>query len=310
VVIDVIIKKSRIRSIKANIGETKHGDKFIIGMGNIGRYKNILSKIGFTKNLENGESVLPSPLGPISRYNALGKNLVHKNKPMETAYTTIEWKWEQWAGRGRTEKKSKLVDRPYKRYPRTFILPPSVELTISENTNGNKILITPLFEYKNNDEDLIHRINLFLELFGECELFNENLDSIIKTPLKRLNWEILPEGPMPWEKFVKNTNKIINVLSVTKRKFARDRVTTIEKFGPDFHAIGKAGFKGYIVFGFEDRRLYIFESLYHGNATYIFDDEWKKLSKKSKAEILDNNLQKDRIIHRKNWSKKVSNYFN
>jgi hypothetical protein len=306
----MIITKSRIRSIKANVGEVKLGDKFIIGLSDIGRYKNTLFKVGFTKNLEIGESVLPSPLGPISGFNALGKNIIHMNKPMETAYTTVEWKWEQWAGRGQTETKSKLVDRPYKRYPRTFITPPSIELTISEDENGNKILTTPLFEYKNNDEDLIHRINLFLELFHESELFHENLDSIIKPPIKRLNWEILPEGPMPWKIFVKTTKEITNRFSASKRKLALYRLKNIEQFNPNFHAIGRAGFKGYIVFGFEDKGLYIFESLFHGNATYIFDDDWEKLSNKTKAEILDNNLQKDRIIHRKNWSAKITQYFN
>lgn len=127
----MIINKKCIRSIKSNIGVIKPGTEFIIGIKNIERYKSRLKQLGFSDQLEIGESILPYPLGPISKYNALGKYLVHKNKPMETAYRSKIWRWKQWAGRGRTEEMSKLVDIPYKRYPRTFIEPPSIEFTIS-----------------------------------------------------------------------------------------------------------------------------------------------------------------------------------
>ena len=51
------------------------------------------------------------------------------------------------------------------------------------------------------------------------------------------------------------------------------------------------------------------ESIHIDNATYIFDDDWEELSQLTKAEILDNNYQKDRIIHRKNWYKDIKKLF-
>jgi hypothetical protein len=305
----MLINKKRIRNLRSNVGTIKSGTKYVVGI-NIGKYEDILKNLGFTENLEIGESVLPNPQGPISKYNANGKYLKHKDQPMETVYRTVKWEWEQWAGRGRTEHKSDFRDVPYKRYPRTFMKPPSIELTISSTTAGNKVVTAPIFEYNGNDKEFLHIINLFLELFGECQIFHENLDELIKPPINRLNWEILPQGPMPWDQVSRVITPIINEAPKGNHPVIWHRIETIESFNPDFHAFGKSGFSGYVVFGFEDKNLFIFESIRYGNATYIFDDNWKELSQKTKAEILHGNLQKARIIHRKNWKNQLHQSFN
>jgi hypothetical protein len=74
-------------------------------------------------------------------------------------------------------------------------------------------------------------------------------------------------------------------------------------------AIGQAGFSGYLIFGFTSRNLFICESVFYGNATYVFESDWEKLSKLSKAEILNQDLQKDRIIHREGWERKIATLF-
>lgn len=80
--------------------------------------------MGFSSELKPGETVLPSPkMVPVSRRNAEGSYIIHKDQPMETAYRTVEWTWKQWAGRGETVEVSDFVDVPYKRYPRTFVPP-------------------------------------------------------------------------------------------------------------------------------------------------------------------------------------------
>ena len=42
-----------------------------------------------------------------------------------------------------------------------------------------------------------------------------------------------------------------------------------------------------------------------GNATYVFDKDWEELSKLTKAQILDEGLQRDRVIHRKGWHQRI-----
>ena len=90
-----------------------------------------------------------------------------------------------------------------------------------------------------------------------------------------------------------------------KQEVLQYRLEAINSYGPSFRAIGEAGFRGYVVFGFPDKGAYCLESMYTGNATYVFSDDWGVLSKRTKAEILNEHLQKDRLIHVKGWSKKV-----
>lgn len=305
----MIFNKKRIRSIRALVGLIKNGRQFTIGIKNPVRFSKILSEIGFSDSLKPGETILPSSaFGPVSFYNAEGKYKKHKNAPMETAYRTAEWYWKEWRGPYDRVERSRLVDVPYKRYPRTFIEPPSIELTILSN-NGDQFLVGPIVEFNDsNREKIIHIVNLFLEIFGECEFFTENLELLIKTPVKRLNWRILPSGQRPWPQLKKEIEPIINNAPKGNRPVIEYRLETINKYSPDFAAVGKGGFRGYVVLGFTKKNLYTLESLYYGNATYILDERWEELSKRTKAEILNEKLQTDRIVHMKNWTGRIKEW--
>lgn len=184
----MIIRKKRIRSIGNNIRGVRRGDQVAVVLQDLARFNDRLVETGFSTNLNIGETILPAPTGPVSRFNAEGDYEVHKDQPMETAYRQAEWKWQEFRGRYDTVERSKIVEIPYKRYPRTFISPPSVELSIKELKNGSKILASPGIEFvEDNDEDLIHIINLYLELFGECELLGQDLSPVVTTKLIRLN---------------------------------------------------------------------------------------------------------------------------
>lgn len=279
----MILTKKRIRNIKVLEGLIKKGGKFFVGTKNQSKLNNVLLKIGFSKNFHSGESILPSAVfGPISLFNAEGKNKVHKDKPMETAYRTAEWHWKEWRGRYDTVERSKLVDVPYKRYPRTFIEPPSIEIMAYLMDNKEQAIISPIFELNEvNKEKIIHTINLFLEIFGECQFFTENLEEIIKLPIKRLNWRILPSGQMPWAKLKEEIKPLVNIAPKGNQSVIKYRLEKINKYKPDFAAIGEGGFRGYIILGFNQRNIYTLESLYYGNATYIFGEKWEELSKKN-----------------------------
>ncbi len=288
------ICKKRIRNIGRYVRNFRTGQQIILSIVVNQIEPGTLQKIGFSDKLEPGETVLPSPIGPISDFNASGKDIVHKDQDMETVYSQIEWKWKQFRGRNNTEEVSKIVDRSYKRYPRTFIKPPSVELCLATDNNGNLLVISPAFEYKQeNEQALLHVVNLFLEIFNICEIRNSNLESIIKSPVKRLNWEILPKGRQPWEKLKVILDEIRASATDGNKAVVDKRFESINIHNPDFVALGKAGFSGYVVFGFPDKSLYVLESNQTNNATYIFEDNWESLSALSKAEILTANLHKD-----------------
>ena len=267
-----------------------------------------LTGMGFSPALQPGESLLPpAKYGPVSRFNANGAYIVHRDQPMETAYRTVEWHWTEWRGRYDTEEQSKFVDVPYKRYPRTLILPPSVELQIAVNKRGRSILVSPaLIHLPENEEQILHNINLFLEIFGRCQIFTGNLDEIIESPLRQLNWRILPPGQRPWGELQRELKPLVQRAKRGNQVVIDHRLETINRHHPEFVAVGHAGFAGYIVFGFPQRTIFVLESIYTGNATYVFDDRWENLSRRTKAEILNENLQTDRIIHREGWERRIA----
>lgn len=307
----MIIQKRRIRNLDNYLHSLKNNESFIIGIKEIQRFNKQLIQAGFSKKMEVGERILPNfSFGPVSSYNAEGTYEIHKDKPMETAYREAEWTWTEWHGRYDRVERTKTVDVPYKRYPRTFIPPPSVEISVDTNSQGKKVVISEKFTNKKSQQErILHTINLFLEIFGEATVLNENLESFYVAPIKRLNWRVLPEGKMPWEKLEEKVKPIIDKAAKGNRNIISNRFETINKNEPDFVAVGQAGFDGYVIFAFPNKKLFVCESIHPDNATYIFDDNWEELSQKTKAEILDNNYQKDRIIHREHWHTHIKKLF-
>ena len=44
----------------------------------------------------------------------------------------------------------------------------------------------------------------------------------------------------------------------------------------------------------------------YGQATYVFDRDWEKVSKLTKKQIIDNNIAKARLIHNNSWKSEVA----
>lgn len=210
-------------------------------------------------------------------------------------------------GRGEFEEITDFYEIPYERYPRTFYPPYSIELIIVV-VKGRKYVATDIIDCTPEITDYIKTgINIFLELFKECSIvLNDNFDYILNTKVIRLNWDILPKGEYPWEKQRERIMPLVEKASPKNRNIIKFRLETISKYKPDFVAIGLNGFDGYIVYGFKEKNIYIFESRLINNATYIFDRDWKDITMLTKKEILTDSLQKARIIHRKDsWEKEI-----
>jgi hypothetical protein len=217
---------------------------------------------------------------------------------MEQAYRQALWKWDEWHGR-HTVEREKIVDIPYWRYPRDFVPPPSVELRVAATEAGELFVVVDGAAYiPANEADLLHRVNLMLELFGEVELRQQDLTPFVSGEIRRLNWEVLPAGRHPWQKVREAIEPVLERAKAGNRPVIQARLDTIGFYGPKVYAIGNAGFTGYLVFGFKDLGLYVLESALYGNATYVLGADWERLSQMSKAELLDGALHKERIVHR------------
>jgi hypothetical protein len=265
-------------------------------------------RIGFSAQLSIGDTLLPAKIGPVSKRNAEGNFVRHKDQPKETHYRTVEWTWKQFKGRDDYEEVSDFKDVPYQRYPRTFVPPYAVELSVVALADGVRFVVAPqiTLDLEKNIDLLKHTINLFLEIFGECEIRYENLESIIKAKIVRLNWNILPPGEYPWQTRKEQVREFLDRASNRNKVVVSKRLEIINQYGPDFVAIGLHGFSGYMVFGFDKKKIYVFESTHVNNATYIFDKNWKDLSQLTKKEILSEDRQKDRVIHlHKSWMHRI-----
>ena len=259
----------------------------------------LLKKIGFRDIPKNGDSILPGVVGNISDFNANGMEIIRDDLPKEKrVVATKMWTWKQWCGYGRTETRSKLVDVVRDCYPRDFITPPSIEFIFKDNS----LLSEPIDVAKS--DALKHAINLFLEYFGVCDIRQEDGSAIIK--LNRVNWELLPPGKQPFARIKEYVDGISNSPK-SEAILVKDRQKKFLDLSPTEVYVGQAGFAGYIAYIF--KKGVFLESVRYGNATYVFDKNWDTCSKMTKKEVLDNKLQKARIVHFANWEREIDRLF-
>lgn len=301
-----MIQQKRIRNLSLHLPETLRGSAVVCAIPVTDRVLARLAQIGFSNELAAGDSVLPGIVGPITRFNAEGSWVRHTDQPKETAYRTVEWHWTEFHGDQRIER-SDFKNVPYQRYPRTFVDPPSIELTLMRDGQNTIFLCAPAVEYSTpHHERLLHTINLFLELFGECHILDDRLAAtIIQPPTRRLNWHLLPQGRMPWAQLRNALDPIIERARPGSRPFIEHRFRILNGYRPDFEAVGHAGFTGYVIFGFDRLNLYICECARYGNATYVFAENWECLSQMTKAEILNGHLEQARILHLSSWEEEI-----
>ncbi len=301
----MIIKKKRINKL-SSLNHIKQGEKIVIVLRDAMRFKEVLLKLGFSDELRDGEKILPLAINPATARNAEKFYVKDKTKPMEVFFQTLWWTRQQWAGRGETTQVTDYVSIQRERYPRIEYAPYSIELFLKYDELGQLMIVTDTIEYGINNEKLIlNTINIFLTIFHECEVLTEDLENLMPVQVIRLNWEVLPKGECPWSKMKEEIEYLSENRGKTAKQMMLDKCEYINTFGPDFRAYGKSGFSGYVIFGFENHNLYILESVYPDNATYVFGKQWEELSKLSKAEILNGNLQEVRLIHRDNWQQSI-----
>lgn len=296
------INKSRIQNVDKYLTLFKEDENISVILSDLNTFEKQLFNMGFSEEFDIGEQLLPPIIGPISRVNAIGKEIILDDLPKLTFYVSQDRDFKDWHGNNH----SRTIDIPYKKFQREYIDAYSVELIIRKNNQNNKIL-THSTQIKKSDKELVkHIINLFLELFGSCEIVGTDYLSKVKTKIKKVNWHILPQGEMPWERLKHNLNEMLDTVKVEHKEDALNRFEFINKFAPNFVARGNGGFNDYVVFAFEDKNLFVMENAFAGNATYVFKDDWINISQLTKAQILKENLQEDRLIHKKNWKRLIT----
>lgn len=298
------MKKKYIISPFKYLSSYNEGEKIYIGISVDEKDTEILKKIGFSIPLEEGEHILPSPLlGKCFMENSEGIVTIHKDMEKETAYSYREWDFTDWHGNWHTA--SAYI--PYKRYPRSKSSPLNIEFAIYKDRNGDNLIVTssPIEKKESNAIYFKTAINMMLALFGRFETFNSNLNKPVSI-IRRLPWELLRPGTkgMSAEKLYSLLDSVKN----TRKKMYKGDIDFLMSFNPSMAAIGDKGFQGYVVFFYSNKNIAIVESIIPDNATYVFEDDWERFSKLTKTEVLNANLQKDRIFHNDSWKSRIKEY--
>lgn len=256
-----------------------------------------IKNIGF-KILEVGEIIIPSGIGPISKFNKDGKEEIIIPKSKEEVIYNVPYHNTDWHGNTH----SGICSRKYKRLKRKFSAPLLEKIFIKEKNKDRYILSTRLVSKTENKDSIKHLINLMLELNGEIEILDENNNPIMVT--KRVPWRILPPGDMPWEVYYSNIKNKITNYSKKEITSVKDRYEFIKSLNPSNIICGEGGFLGYFIAEINEN-CYICDSIFLGNAIYILENNWCEISKMTKRDIISNKLARKRIIHNGNWKEKL-----
>jgi hypothetical protein len=294
----VDIHKKRIRSLQNNLPKSLVGKKLTLAL-EFDQNSAKAQKVGFSDNPTAGDTILPKAVGPATRFNSYGKDKILRDQQKETLYRTMEWSHVEWHGRDK-QQVTTLVDVPYKRYPREHIDGYGHELTIKQKDGKLLVTLNDHITYNKSDEDeLLSAINVFLDIFGYVEVYDEQMEAIPSPgELRRMNWIVLPKGEKITEAQLKDA------LSQSKRVRPVEllRQERISSFKPDIRAVGMGGFTGYVIYIFTAKHIAVLESIRYGNASYVIaSDNWEELSKMTKQQLLSNSLVNQREIHTKAW---------
>lgn len=253
--------------------------------------------VGLTKV---GDIVLPSgTFGPQSRKNAYGYSYSDKTKLKERRYVSTNWVHPF----GNTNASMVPADIYRECYPKTEVEAYGIELQLYEDESKRQFVIINMTD-EIRKKYMKEAINLMLEIYGKCYVY-EGVIQIEKTiKRKRCNWEILPPGEMPSrhvEKQLKSMNQKTDTYDIA-------RLNYMEMYNATTMVEGINGFKGYYAYLHEN--YCVLESAFYGNATYIIPkDNWGKLSQKTKRELFDEKKVVEKIDHTKKWKQNVADIF-
>lgn len=302
----MLIQRSRILNLSRYFGGLipRTDIRLTVKINDIAARK--LNASGFA-NLVDGDVLLPAIVGPVSRRNAEGHYIIHRDQPKETRSIGVRsWTRREWAGRGQTREVTETVDVERQCYPRTFVPPPGVELTVVDH-NGDLFIVSDVMTMGvTADEAILHTTNLFLELFGEAEIRHANLAAFTPPNTRRLNWSLLPPGVNTATGVIAHLRPYIARRARTYQGPIMERLNFMAGRNPDEVYLGHGGFGAYVAYVFNGPGKAVLESVLPDNATYVFGTNWAAVSRLTKTEVLDARHHLDRIFHTLDWERRVT----
>ncbi|MCP4122534.1 MAG: hypothetical protein GY751_12345 [Bacteroidetes bacterium] len=244
----------------------------------------------------------PANMGKYSTRNREGWEEVRKDLPKYWKTFSFEApNYGNWAYGSHTVSHDREV------YHRDYFDPLDlfVEVRELETTSADRFVIKFVIGIKLDrnlsyfEDDLLFALNLLQENTGNADIIPVGASDRYLLSTLELNWEIFPP---------KSEEDIIRVIRESRRSISTDELSTVKERLAIFSSLnpkqlirGKGGLNQYIGAQFADD-LIVFENVRKGNALYILFEDWEKVSRLSRREILrSSDVNYHRIEHKEGW---------
>lgn len=254
--------------------------------------------------------VLPNrSVGLISEENTEGRVVTHHDLPKikKQIYCGDRPNYGDWT------KGSFPMWQTREVYQRSFIPPRGIRIEVSDSG----------YSKEHDSWDLVFKLDQSLaksdpsfrsELLYCLNLLHENTGCLGVHPGDVAEAEVVARCLVSWKIFPPGKRTFrdeLERLTESKPQADRDRILAradvISSLKPQEHIIG-AGFNSHYYGALLEDDLVVFENLQYGNATYILHDEWERLSKLSRTELLSSSEDFDRLIHDATWEKRLRDH--
>lgn len=279
-------------------------EAFYVWVKLIGANIKLANRIWFSEWLINWEQILPSfELWKYYYYNIFWKEVIDRNQreiiTREMPYKVTDWHWTEhtWT-----------YLRDYDRFKRNIIWKYNLEFSIINSNTDTLLIINKKYKYTSTEkEEIIFWINLLLSYFWEVNMYKDNLELYDNTKYDRVYWKILPNWESPFDK-IKDIIKLKYPATYKNLPIIK-RQEFLKSLSPSIIYRWQWWFSDYNAYVFEKNNITILESIWYWNAIYILWLDWEEISKKTKKEILEWWLEKERIIHTNDYYNKIKKYF-
>lgn len=140
-------------------------------------------------------------------------------------------------------------------------------------------------------ENLQFNLRLLREVVGSAQIYNADMSDEEFADLQFVDWELIPAG---------SGDRVLARLATRKSatseqiEVASQRLRVLEKLDHDGFIVGHGKFARYFGAKFGEKLL-VLENLDYGNALYVFEENWEKLTQLNRTELI---RRRDPGVHR------------
>ncbi len=248
--------------------------------------------------IENFETLPDSSKGTWARRNIEGWEIVLKKEPKYLkSFSHESPNFGDWS----LGSHEVTIEREV--YPRDFFPGHASAIRVTELKRTDEYItlgleLNRVFNDTSPDpREFLFALNVFQEAVGSTavrptEMPIENYISSLQ-----IDWEILPVGER--DEVIRQIHIRLSP-SPKEARLIDERMDLLLRLRPRNFITGTSGFARYVGAQYGDK-LIAFENIRYGNALYIMFEDWERLSKMSRLQLLNSYEKFERIVHRTGW---------